>query len=240
MDSVLVTKYFAEALLTVKSRLLVITHKSLLSSLPEIFVMMFILYVLLQLSCVSAHSIELLSATFTSTFPNSQVSVGHGYDCVSRTIIVSEFPSISFGCADIWWNSTISVDSNVDISETIASTTSSCFSSLRLTWAYDSAITHTFTVPFESSSGTAMRTVTVVSPHTITETLSTVAAPQSAIEPPSEVTLTESTDGSSKIVIGPAIMETLTIRTLSAVMITETHTHSAKFMLILNSTYLAF
>ena len=198
---------------------------------------MYILCVLLQLFCVSAHLIEQLLETFTSTFPDSQISIGHGYDCMSETIIISGSPSISTACAGIWWNPTIPLDSGVSISETFASTTPSC-SSPRLTWDYGSAIIRNTTIPFGSSSGTAMRTVTVVSPNTITETLSPAAISQSATEALAEVTLTKTTDGGSKLVIGPAIMETLTTRTSSAVTITETHTHSATFMTTITTSLL--
>ena len=199
---------------------------------------MFVPFILLQLFYVHAHSIVQPWHTFTSTLPNSQVSIGFGWDCQTQTLTISGSPSTSVACADTWWANAVSSTSSTSLSETFTPATSTCSSSPGITWVYGSAISRNATIPFGSSSRSRMRTVTVVSPHTVTETLSPVATAKSSAETLPEITLTESTDGSSKVVIGPGVMATLTTWTLPAETITETHTHSATFMTTVTTSLL--
>ena len=194
----------------------------------------------LQAACISAQFLRSQSwSIWTSTFPNGQVSVADGFDC-QRTVTLSGTKSIRSGCPDIWWHrQSTTIDGEAVSTTGTPQALSTCSS---MTWSYRTNMTRNFTMPHgsshsefarpsfsgyrESLSSDSTETITSTISRTLTATLLSVAASSS------------STISSNEVVVGPAVIETLTTRIVPAETVTETYTHSAIVMTTVTTSIL--
>ena len=202
----------------------------------------------LQAACVNAQFLTSQSwSTWTSTLPNGQVSVADAWDC-QRVVTLSGTISTQSGCPNIWWHRLSTTSNDEPISATKSST--ALFTCSTLTWAYGTNMPRNFTMPqgssysglkgssysdYKSSSyGGYKMSLSSDSTETITSTISRILTANLL----NAVTKSTSMTTSNEVVVGPAVIETLTTRIVPAETVTETHTHSAIVMTTLTTSIL--
>lgn len=191
----------------------------------------------LQASCASAQ-VFLRSQSWSSwksSFPDGEVSMAYGFDC-NRVESWAGTTRTNSGCADVYWGPTVVSPRGIDSLKTsVAMTTqnsilvttrkSTPMTTCSPTWVYGTNMPHNSTNSSGSSYSGSIRTITNTKPRLVTVTLS------SEVETKPEA-------ASKEIIVGPAVVATLTTGTLSAETITETHTYSATFMTTVTTSLL--
>ena len=202
----------------------------------------------LQAVCVNAQFLTSQSwSIWTSTFPNGQVSVADGWDC-QRIVTLSGTKSTRSNCPDVWWHRQSTTTDGEAVSATRTSEALSTCSTL--TWSYGTNMPRNATMPrgsshsvyigssysgyTRSSYGGYKESISSDSTETITSTIFRTLTATLL----SAATISPSMTSSNEVVVGPAVVETLTTRTVPAETVTETHIHSATFMTTVTTSIL--
>ena len=192
-----------------------------------------LIYLWLQAACINAQFLTSQSwSTWTSTFPNEQMSVADAWNC-QRIVTLSDTLSTRSGCPDVWWHrqNTTTIDEAVTTARTSA-VLSTCST---LTWTYGTKISRNDTMPRKPSQSeytTSSYNRLTASFSDFTKTITSTISRTVTATLLSASTISQSLTSSNEVLVKPTVIETLITRTIPTKTVTKTHTHSATFIII--------